>query len=165
MTEAIDNPFEDPTTKQAATTVADAIDNPFEASPAAPTTPGEITNDVGNTVIVPKPGEDFMDTINRVHAYGKKVTQQQLDAETATMPEKAKTVLEAAPLAGFAGAGALAGAAELPALTSSAMGAVKAMAKAHPLAAGLIKKALEGAAFGVGAESGIKHIKDILKLL
>jgi len=50
---------------------------------------GQITNDVGNTVIVPKEGESFSDTMKRAAAYGKTVTPQQINAELATAPKKA----------------------------------------------------------------------------
>ena len=69
---------------------------------------GEITNDVGNTVIVPKEGESFSDTMKRAAAYGKTVTPQQINAELATAPKKAATVIGAAPIIGAGGAAALA---------------------------------------------------------
>lgn len=69
---------------------------------------GTMTNDVGNTVITPKPGESFADTMKRAAAYGKTVTQDQLNKEEATMPGKAATVLAAAPAIGAGGAAALA---------------------------------------------------------
>jgi hypothetical protein len=75
---------------------------------------GQLTNDVGNTVIVPKDGESFADTMQRAAAYGKTVTPSQINAETATAPAKAATVMGAAPVIGAAGAAGLAGAGELP---------------------------------------------------
>ncbi len=75
---------------------------------------GEITNDVGNTVIVPKNGESFSDTMNRAAAYGKTVTPSQISAELKTAPAKAAAVIGAAPFIGAAGTAALAGAGELP---------------------------------------------------
>jgi len=63
---------------------------------------GQITNDVGNTVIVPKENESFADTMKRAAAYGKTVTPQQINAELATAPKKAATVLAAAPVIGAA---------------------------------------------------------------
>lgn len=76
---------------------------------------GEITNDVGNTVIVPKDGESFADTMKRAAAHGKTVTQDQINKEMATAPGKAATVLAAAPVIGAGGAAALAAPGELPA--------------------------------------------------
>jgi hypothetical protein len=69
---------------------------------------GQVTNDVGNTVIVPKDGESFADTMKRAAAYGKTVTQDQINKEMATAPKKAATVLAAAPAIGFGGAASLA---------------------------------------------------------
>ncbi len=65
---------------------------------------GEVTNDVGNKVIVPKDGESYQDTMQRVLAYGRTVTQQQIDAEMRSAPGKVATVLAAAPTLGAAGA-------------------------------------------------------------
>lgn len=75
---------------------------------------GEQINDVGNRVIVPKDGESFSDTMKRAADYGKTVTPKQIDAEVATMPKKAATVLAAAPLIGAAIPAAETGLAELP---------------------------------------------------
>src|SRR6266705_1208960 len=69
---------------------------------------GQVTNDVGNTVIVPKDGESFTDTMKRAAAHGKTVTQDQINKELATAPKKAATVLAAAPAIGAGGAAALA---------------------------------------------------------
>ena len=73
---------------------------------------GQVRNDVGNTVIVPKDDESFADTMRRAAAYGKTVTPQQINAEMRTAPGKAATVLAAAPAIGAAGAATLAGAGE-----------------------------------------------------
>jgi len=98
---------------QAATVAASTNGNPFDeplmsekAETQAQNT-GQITNDVGNTVIVPKENESFADTMKRAAAYGKTVTPQQINAELATAPKKAATVLAAAPVIGAAGAAAL----------------------------------------------------------
>ncbi len=69
---------------------------------------GTIKNDVGNTVIVPKDGESFSDTMQRAAQQGKQTTQAQVDAETATMPKKTAQTLVAAPFIGAGGAAALA---------------------------------------------------------
>jgi hypothetical protein len=69
---------------------------------------GTVRNDVGNKVIVPKPGESFEDTMQRAAAYGKTVTPTQINAELATAPTKAAEALVAAPVIGAAGTAALA---------------------------------------------------------
>jgi hypothetical protein len=161
----IDNPFLE-TAKPPVETDADAIDNPFLVE-SAPQAQGEITNDIGRKVIVPKDGESFEDTMKRVRQYGSTVTQADIDAEMATAPGKARTVLEAAPLIGAGGVAALAGAGEAPGAVGGAAKAIKAMAQAHPVAASLVRKALEGLAFGAGAGEALKHtgLKEIIGLL
>lgn len=76
-----------------------------------PSTTGEIKNDVGNTVIVPKDGESYLDTIKRAVAHSQSMTPEQhqaaFDKEVKTMPGKAATVLGAAPVIGAGGAAAL----------------------------------------------------------
>jgi hypothetical protein len=79
-----------------------------KAQPQQTTPLGQVTNDVGNTVIVPKPGESFDDTMRRAAAQGQVTTPQQISAETRTIPGKAATVLAAAPLIGAGGTAALA---------------------------------------------------------
>jgi len=102
------NPFNQPLNselqesqqRQAATVAASPNGNPFdeplasEKADATLTHPsGEITNDVGNTVIVPKDGESFSDTMKRAAAQGQKTTPDQINREVATMPAKAPEVL------------------------------------------------------------------------
>lgn len=70
---------------------------------------GEQTNDIGKTVIVPKDGESFQDTMKRAAEHGKSVTPQDINDEMATAPGKAAAVLGAAPVMGAAGTAALAG--------------------------------------------------------
>ena len=67
-----------------------------------------MTNDVGNTVIVPKDGESFADTMARAAAHGKTVTQDQINREMATAPKKVATVVGAAPVIGAGGTALLA---------------------------------------------------------
>lgn len=86
------------------------------APPGGPK-PGEVTNDVGNTVIVPKPGEPFADTMKRAAAYGQTVTPQQVNSELATVPKKSATVALSALLGGAAAPAAMAGVGELTAPT------------------------------------------------
>jgi hypothetical protein len=83
----------------------------FDMSKATPLPgSGEQLNDVGNRVIVPRPGEEFADTMKRAVASGKTVTQPQIDAEMKTAPAKVAQTLTAAPVIGAAGAAALTGA-------------------------------------------------------
>jgi len=91
------------------------------AKPAQQAPPsGEITNDVGNTVIVPKDGESFSDTMKRAAAQGQKTTPDQINREVATMPGKTAETLGAAATIGAGGA-ALIGTAGSP----SALGATE----------------------------------------
>jgi hypothetical protein len=86
----------------------------MSARPAQQAPPsGEVTNDVGNTVIVPKDGESFADTMKRAAAQGQKTTPDQINREVATMPGKAATVLAAAPAIGAGGSALLAAPGEL----------------------------------------------------
>jgi|ERR1022692_194137 hypothetical protein len=99
---------------------------------------GEQKNDVGNTVIVPKDGESFADTMKRAAAQGKKTTPEMVNKEIATMPEKAAQVIAAAPIAGAAGAAGLESPAILPAVlphTIEGIKAISAWATAHPVQA------------------------------
>lgn len=77
-----------------------------------PTKTGEITNDVGQKVIVPKDGESFADTLKRAVAYHKSLTPEQqhaaLSAETKTIPAKTAQTLAGAATAGVVGPAALA---------------------------------------------------------
>jgi hypothetical protein len=121
------NPFDRPLDselqehqQQQATTVTkspngNAFDEPLMSEKAedAIAQTGTTTNDVGNTVIVPKEGESFSDTMKRAAAYGKTVTQDQINKELATAPKKAAEVLAAAPMIGAGGAAALAAPGEL----------------------------------------------------
>jgi len=79
---------------------------PLDTAPSKAT--GEIRNDVGNTVIVPKEGESFQDTMNRAAAQGKKTTPEMISKEVATMPGKVLDVLSASTAIGAtAGLGSL----------------------------------------------------------
>jgi hypothetical protein len=121
---------------------------------------GEVVNDVGNRVIIPKQGESFADTMKRAAAYGKTVTPQQINAEMATAPKKVAQTLGAAPLIGAAGAAALAGAgqtAELlqyKAITSPTIAALAGLAPkaAKWIAANPVKAA---AAYELARQMGV----------
>src|SRR5579864_7805259 len=103
---------------------------------------GQQTNDVGNTVIVPKDGESFADTMERAVAFGKTVTQSDIDKEMATAPKKVAETLVAAPVLGAAGAGLLTVPGELSAVGSQTVNAARALLQAHPEAAKVIGKML-----------------------
>jgi hypothetical protein len=87
--------------------------NPNTNNSSDPSQSGQVTNDVGNTVITPKDGESFADTMKRAAAQGQQTTPDQINREIATMPGKAATVLAAAPAIGAGGATALAAPGEL----------------------------------------------------
>lgn len=75
--------------------------------PQSPQQTGEIVNDVGNKVIVPKEGESFSDTMKRAVQYHNSLTPEQrqaaIDKETATMPKKTAQTLGAAATIGAVG--------------------------------------------------------------
>jgi len=142
-----------PNTPAPNTTAPDTLPADFDFNQAQPPTPGEITNDVGNTVIVPKEGENFSDTMRRAAAQGKKTTPEQINREVGTMPGKAATVLAAAPAIG---AVQTAGEA-LPGVlmhTAEGVKAVTAWAAANPVKAyilyNVIKDVLPGAKKAIG---------------
>lgn len=113
----------------------------LDLSKAVPITgPGEELNDVGNKVITPIEGESFSDTMKRAAAYGKTVTQAQINAEMRSAPKKVAQTLIAAPSIGLGGAAALAApgeaAAAAPTVGRAAVVASK-WASAHPVAAAM----------------------------
>ena len=107
----------------------------FSADEIQPTAArsGELRNDVGNKVIVPREGESFIDTMKRAANYGKTVTPQQINAELRTAPAKAATVLGAAPVIGAAGAAGIAGAAESPTVLNKMKDLVIEEIKRNPI--------------------------------
>lgn len=119
------------------------IEQPQDTQPA-----GEEKNDVGETVIVPQDGESFLDTMKRAAAHGGQVQQSDIDKEMATAPKKVAETLGGAPVIGFGGATALAGAGESLLGSKAAYQAVVKMAQAHPDAARHIAKFLVGSALG-----------------
>ena len=155
------NPFADPN----APTTKPVAGNPFvdTGSPQATSTPtpGEQTNDVGNTVIVPKEDESFLDTMNRAAKYGKTVTQDQINAEVKTIPGKAATVLAAAPAVGVGGAAALTGVAEAPSAAEGMMQlsetALEHLAENYPQLSKLAAKL----GYGVGAAGAYKLLNKL----
>jgi hypothetical protein len=153
------NPFADETLTNHPSVEAQPADgNPF-GDPAltspeqAQADSGQFTNDVGNTVIVPKEGESFSDTMQRAVAQGKATTQDQINAELQTAPKKAAQTLAAAAGIGVGGTAALAAPGEIGAALehlhaaygAPALDAIEAAAKAHPVVAKLLTKGLEAA--------------------
>ena len=74
---------------------------------------GEQQNEIGKTVIVPKDGESFADTMQRAAVQGRKTTQQDISDEMKTAPRKVAQVLGAAPVIGATGAAGLAAPGEM----------------------------------------------------
>jgi hypothetical protein len=110
---------------------------------------GEIVNDVGNKVIVPKERESFADTMKRAVAYHNSLTPEQrqsaINKETATMPSKVAQTLGAAATTGVIGPAALAVPGEvaeaLPSVLTHTISGVKAIgswAGKNPLQAYLL---------------------------
>jgi len=131
---------------------------------------GEITNDVGQKVIVPKGGESFSDTMKRAIQYHKSLTpaQQQaaLDAETKTMPKKTAQTLGAAATIGAVGPALLAVPGEIaeavPSVLTHTVEGVKAIgswAAKNPVQAYLLfqvmKELVPGAKKAMGVIKGV----------
>lgn len=82
----------------------------FDFTKAEPVAgPGEQIGYSGLKDIVPMEGEDFADTMKRAIAYGKTLTQADIDRQTKADAKLAPYVAAAAPVIGAAGAGAIAG--------------------------------------------------------
>jgi len=155
----------------AATVAASDNGNPFNEpllsekaeAQATGSESGQITNDVGNSVIVPKEGEAFADTMQRAAAQGTQTTPAQVNSELGTAPKKVAEVLAAAPAIGAGGAAALAGLGEGTAVLKHiaetygpvAAKAIGDAAQAHPIVAKLLTHALETA----GGLSLVKYFK------
>jgi len=138
------------------------------STPNDPRQSGEIVNDVGNRVIVPKDGESFADTMKRAAAYGKTVTQHDVNKEVGTMPGKAATVLAAAPVIGAAGTAALAAPGEAVQVAKQALSrvipttiehvkAIGAWAHENPIHAYLMFQILKELLPGVKKAAGMIH--------
>lgn len=93
-----------------------------KAQPLYPTAPptnedasttGQMTDEAGKTVIVPKEGESFDETMSRAVEQGKKTTPQDIQDEMKGMPGKVAETMAAAPAIGFGGTAAIAGAGEV----------------------------------------------------
>jgi hypothetical protein len=127
---------------------------------------GEIVNDVGNTVIVPKDGESFADTMKRAVAYHNSLTPEQrqaaINSEIKTMPGKVATTLAAAPVIGAAGVAGGAAVNEvataLPSVIPHTIAGVKAVgawANANPIQAYLLYNVLKELIPGAKKTMGI----------
>jgi len=145
-------------------------DTPTPSAVNDPRKTGEIVNDVGNKVIVPKDGESFADTMKRAVAYHKSLTpaQQQaaIDKEVATMPKKTAQTLGAAATIGVVGPAMFAAPGELaeavPSVLTHTVEGVKAIgawAAKNPVQAYLlynvIKDLLPGAKKAIGIVKGM----------
>jgi len=169
-----------PTVAQPATAQPTAQSDPFaefggvavkpEQTENDPRKTGEIINDVGNKVIVPKDGESFADTMKRAVQYHKSLTpaQQQaaIDKETATMPKKTAQTLGAAATIGAVGPAVLAIPGELaeavPSVLTHTIEGVKAIgtwAAKNPVQAYLLfrvmKELVPGAKKAMGVIKGV----------
>jgi hypothetical protein len=138
------NPFDKPLNSElqehqqqlAATTAASPNGNPFdeplasEKAEAQAAKTGQLTNDVGNTVIVPKDGESFSDTMARAAKQGQSTTQDQVNKELETAPKKAAQTLGAAAGIGVVGPAALAAPGALYDAAISHLGSLTKVVKA-----------------------------------
>lgn len=135
---------------------------------------GEIINDVGQKVIVPKNGELFSDTLRRAVAYHNSLTPEQrkaaLDAETKTMPKKVAQTLGAAATIGTVGPALLAAPGEIaeavPSVLTHTIEGVKAIgawAAKNPVQAYLLyqvmKDLVPGAKKAIGVIKGVPEVE------
>jgi 3-phosphoglycerate kinase len=135
---------------------------------------GEIINDVGQKVIVPKDGESFSDTMKRAVAYHKSLTPEQqqaaLDAEAKTAPKKAAETLGAAATIGAVGPAVLAAPGEiaqaLPSVLMHTTEGVKAFgvwASAHPIQAYMLYQVVKDLIPGAKKAMGlIKALPEVM---
>ena len=139
-----------------------------------PSQTGEIVNDVGNKVIVPKKGEGFADTMKRAVQYHNSLTPEQrqaaIDKETATMPKKTAQTLGAAATIGTLGPAALAVPGEIaeavPSVFAHTVEGVKAIgtwAGKNPVQAYLLfqlmKELVPGAKKAMGVIKGVPEVE------
>ena len=145
-----------------------------DSTKATPQQTGEITNDVGQKVIVPKEGESFSDTMKRAVQYHQSLTPEQrkaaINAETTTIPKKAAQTLAVAPAIGAGGTAALAlpneVAQALPSVLMHTTEGVKALgtwASAHPIQAYMlyqvVKELVPSAKKAMGLVKGIPEVE------
>jgi hypothetical protein len=149
-------------------------DTPTPSVTNDPRKTGEIVNDVGQKVIVPKDGESFTDTLKRAVAYHKSLTPEQqkaaLDAETKTIPKKTAQTLGAAATIGVVGPAMLAAPGELaeavPSVLTHTVEGVKAIgawAAKNPVQAYLLyqvmKDLIPGAKKAIGIVKGMPEVE------
>jgi hypothetical protein len=136
--------------------------NHFEGS-------GQTTNDTGSTVITPKEGESFEDTMKRAAAFGQTAqakTQAAQESTVRNLGTKAAQTLVAAPVIGAAGAAGGAAvnevAAAVPSVIPHTIEGVKALgawAQANPVQAyvlyQVIRDLIPGAKKAMGLIKGM----------
>jgi len=153
------------TSTPTAQSASDQLFSDSDIAQAAPAPTGQVTNDVGVPVIVPKKGESFSDTVQRAIARQKALTadqrQDEINRELHTMPAKAAETLGAAATIGLAGpttlATAGAGLETLPQViphTIEGVKAITAWASKNPLAAyalyNIVRELVPGAKKAIG---------------
>lgn len=155
--------------------MVDQMANRQQAPPSqTPQQSGEIVNDVGNTVIVPKDGESFSDTVKRAVAHQESLTPEQqqaaIDKEVTTMPRKTAQTLGAAATIGAVGPALLAAPGEIaeavPSVLTHTIDGVKAIgtwASKNPVQAYLLfqvmKELLPGAKKAMGIVKGVPEVE------
>jgi hypothetical protein len=159
----------DPFAKYGGTAVSE--DKPVETDPRKT---GEIVNDVGQKVIVPKDGESFADTMKRAVAYHKSLTPEQqqaaLDAEAKTAPTKVLQTLGAAATIGAVGPAVMALPGEvaeaIPSVLAHTIDGVKAIgtwASKNPVQAYLLfqvmKEIVPGAKKAMGIIKAVPEVE------
>lgn len=118
---------------------------------------------MGNTVVVPKEGETYQDTVHRAVGRVQAETPEQQQAELARntpakLAEGTAETLGGAAAAGVAGPAALAGAGSLPAVVPGTIAGLKAIgtwAEANPVHAYLLLQALKEFVPGFRKMTGI----------
>lgn len=133
---------------------------------------GQQVNDVGNTIIVPKEGESYQDTIKRAvehyKAMPKAELQERINREEARMPSKIGQTLAAAPAIGAGGSAILSlpgevlgtARAVLPKVIPATIAGVKAIgewAESHPTQARILYYVIRDTAVGAAAIKAIKE--------
>ena len=158
---------------------ADATDQPEQKTVPIPSdasdVQGQMTNDVGNPVVVPLPGESFENTMKRARdrfqSLSSEEQQQEIARETRPKDLAIKTgaALGGAATAGIAGPALLAIPGEaasaaltrlLPALTRGVV-AVGDWAEANPTAAKMILEGIKLTTYGSILFRGLKKAIDI----
>jgi hypothetical protein len=152
------NPFDEPLASEIA-----------EQKHAAAYAEGQVTNDVGQQVIVPKAGESFHDTMQRAVALGKQRVkegsqQTAIDAETKTIPAKTAETLGGAAGIGVAGPALLAVPGELAGAFHTPLGGTSLVNAAIEHLGGLTKIVQAAKAMGWTA-FGIKEAHDLFKMV